>query len=96
VDRWNREGSASPAVAAITMATSEKSMKPLRVERLTAVVVSPISRFNAVNLLWRTNCESADLRYEVHRSTTAEFEPSDATRIAVVDSQSLFKGGSEY
>jgi hypothetical protein len=96
VDRWNREGPASPAVAATTMKPSEKDMRPLRVERLIAILVSPISRFNAVNLLWRTNCESDVRGYEVHRSKVSGFEPSDATRIAVVDGRSVLKGGREY
>ena len=96
VDRWNQEGPASPAVAATTMKPSEKNMRPLRVERLIAILVSPISRFNAVNLLWRTNCESDVRGYEVHRSKVSGFEPSDATRIAVVDGRSVLKGGREY
>ena len=96
VDRWNREGAASPAVAVTTMKSSEKNMRPLRVERLIAIPVSPISRFNAINLLWRTNCESDVRGYEVHRSTAAGFEPKPATRIAVVHGRSVLKGGREY
>ncbi len=96
VDRWNHEGPASRAVAATTMKSSEKHMPPLEVERLSAVLVSPLSRFNAVNLLWRTNCESDVQTYEVHRSTIAGFEPTNATRIAVVDTRTVLKGGGEY
>jgi hypothetical protein len=96
VDRWNREGPASPAVPATTMKSSERHAPPLEVQRLTAVLVSPISRFNAVNLLWRTNCESGIRGYEVHRSTAAGFEPSAATRIALVDARSILKGGNTY
>ena len=68
----------------------------LRSSACTAVLVSPISRFNAVNLLWRTNCESGIRGYEVHRSTAAGFEPSAATRIALVDARSILKGGNAY
>jgi hypothetical protein len=71
-------------------------MTPLEVQGLSAVLVSPISRFNAVNLLWRTNCESDVRAYEVHRSNDVQFKPSAATRIAVVDAQSILKGGAEY
>jgi hypothetical protein len=78
------------------MKSSKKNMSPLRVERLSAVLVSPISPFNAVNLLWRTNCESDVRGYEVYRSTVAGFEPSNAARIAVVDGQSVLKGGGDY
>lgn len=96
VDRWNREGPASPTVAVVTVKSSEKNMAPLRVERLSAVFVGPISRFNAVNLLWRTNCESDVRSYEVHRSTASGFTPSSATRIGVVDAQAILKGGGAY
>jgi len=96
VDRWNREGPASPAVAAVTMKSSEKNMTPLEVERLSAVLVSPISRYSAVNLLWRTNCEPDIRSYEVHRSTVSGFEPGSATRIGAVDAQSILKGGGAY
>ena len=92
VDRWNREGPASPAVAVATMKPSEKNMLPMAVERLIAIPVSPISHRNAVNLLWRTNCESDVRSYEVHRSTAAGFAPSDATRIGLVDVQSILVG----
>ena len=54
-----------------TRNTSEANAKPLPVAGLRAVLVSPISRFNAVNLLWRTNCESDVSSYEIHRSSQA-------------------------
>ncbi|MCE5268823.1 MAG: glycosyl hydrolase-related protein [Planctomycetaceae bacterium] len=96
VNRWNREGPPSPTVAVTTMKSSDKNMRPLPVQGLAAVQVSPISRFNVVNLLWRTNCESDIRRYEVHRSTVATFRPSDATRIAVIDADAVLKGGRDY
>jgi hypothetical protein len=96
VDRWNRESHASPVIASTTMKSSKKNMQPLQVERLLAIPVSPVSRLNAVNLLWRTACESPGLSYEIHRSTAPQFEPGDATRIAVIDSSSLLRGGNEY
>jgi hypothetical protein len=96
VDRWNNEGPASPAVAATTLKSSEQNLPPRPVECLRAVLVSPLSRWNAVNLLWRTNCESDVRHYEVHRSTTAGFLPHDGTRIAVVDADAVLAGGREY
>jgi Glycosyl hydrolases family 38 C-terminal beta sandwich domain len=89
VDRWNNVGPASPAVAATTLKSSEKNLLPRPVECLRAVLVSPLSRFNAVNLLWRTGCESDIGHYEVHRSTTAGFQPQAGTRIAVVDTDAV-------
>ena len=65
-------------------------------ECLRAVLVSPLSRFNVVNLMWRTNCESDVRQYEVHRSTSAGFSPDDATRIAVIDADAAIPGSSEY
>lgn len=96
VDRGNREGPLSSAVSVTTSESREKNLLPLQVQCLRAVPVSPISRFNAVNLLWRTNCESDVQSYEVHRSTVSGFEPDDKTRIAVVDTQSILKGGGGY
>ncbi len=96
VDRSNREGPLSPAVSATTKEPREKNLLPLQVQCLRAVPVSPLSRFNAVNLLWRTNCESDVRSYEVHRSTAGGFEPNEKTRIAVVDAQSVLKGGTGY
>ena len=96
VDRWNNVGPASPAVAATTLKSSEKNLTPRPVECLRAVLVSPMSRFNAVNLLWRTACESDVRRYEVHRSTAPGFLPVAGTRIAVVDADAVLQGGHEY
>ena len=96
VDRWNNVGPASPAVAATTLKSSEKNLPPRPVECLRAVLVSPMSRFNVVNLLWRTACESDIRRYEVHRTTTPGFQPQAGTRIAVVDADAVLQGGREY
>ena len=73
VDRWNNRGPLSPAVAATTLPSSQKNMVPLRVECLRAILVSPLTPDNFVNLLWRTNCESDVVKYEIHRSRSAAF-----------------------
>src|ERR1035437_6715843 len=63
VDRWNNEGPLSEPFAATTLKSSQKNMTPLRVEGLRAILVSPISPQNFVNLLFRTSCESDVRRY---------------------------------
>jgi hypothetical protein len=96
VDRWNNEGPVSPPVAVTTLKSSEKNMPPLRVECLRAVAVSPLSRFNVVNLLWRTNCECDVRKYEIHRSTEAGFSPNGSTRIGMADADALLAGSEIY
>src|ERR1019366_7801158 len=71
-------------------------MTPLRVEGLRAILVSPISPHNFVNLLFRTSCESDVRRYEIHRSTMAWFKPDDSTRIGVADADTVVKGSTVY
>jgi chitodextrinase len=66
------------------------------VECLRAILVSPISPQNFVNLLFRTSCESDVRRYEVHRSTRAGFEPDASTRIGVADADAVVKGSTVY
>jgi hypothetical protein len=96
VDRWNNTGPLSPAVSVTTLKASEKNMAPLQVEGLRAVLVSPLSSDNYVNLLFRTSCESDVRRYEVHRSTHAAFTPNDSTRIGVADALAIVKGSTAY
>ncbi|HOX55743.1 MAG TPA: glycoside hydrolase family 38 C-terminal domain-containing protein [Candidatus Paceibacterota bacterium] len=96
VDRWNNEGPLSPPVAATTLRSDEQNMPPLRVECLRAVLISPISPQNFVNLLFRTSCESDVRRYEIHRSTRAGFEPDSSTCIGVADAETVVKGSTAY
>jgi fibronectin type 3 domain-containing protein len=96
VDRWNSEGPLSDAVSAKTMKSQETNMVPLQVERLSAIHVSPISDDNSVALLFRTSCESDIEKYEIHRSTTAGFIPSEATRIGEVHSDTIIPGEDSY
>jgi hypothetical protein len=96
VDRWNNEGPLSPPVAVTTCKSSEWNMVPLRVECLRAIPVSPLSRFNVINLMWRTNCESDVKRYEIHRSTRPAFKSDSSTRIGIADADAVIKGGNAY
>jgi len=92
VDRWNNEGPRTDSVAVTTLAPTEKNMTPLRVECLRAIYVSHMSPDSFVNLLFRTNCESDIVRYEIHRSTQSGFLPDDSNRIGVVDAEAIIKG----
>jgi hypothetical protein len=96
VDRWNDESPASAAVKATTLKSSEKDAPPNRVERLSAIVVSPLGQSDYVNLLFRTNCESDVVRYEVHRSATQGFTPNEATCIGEVNADAIIKGSNAY
>ena len=96
VDRWNNEGPLSDTIAATTLKSSQKNMLPLRVKGLRAILVSPISPQNFVNLLFRTSCESDVRRYEVHRSAKAGFEPDASTRIGIADADAVVKGSPVY
>jgi hypothetical protein len=96
VDRWNNEGPLSEPIAGTTLKSSQKNMAPLRVEGLRAILVSPISPQNFVNLLFRTSCESDVRQYEIHRSTSAGFEPDASTRIGVADAEAVVKGSTVY
>jgi chitodextrinase len=96
VDRWNNEGPLSAPFAATTLKSSQKNMRPLRVECLRAILVSSISPHNFVNLLFRTSCEPDVHRYEIHRATRAGFEPDASTRIGVADADAVVKGSPVY
>ena len=96
VDRWNNEGPLSAPFPATTLKSSQKNMTPLRVEGLRAILVSPISPHNFVNLLFRASCESDVRRYEIHRSTRPGFEPDASTRIGVADADAVVKGSTVY
>ena len=89
VDRWSNEGPLSAPVRAKTLTTAEKNAVPLQVQALHAVLVSPLTDHNYVNLLFRTDCESDVKKYEIHRSTTAGFEPNASTRLGTADTDAV-------
>ncbi len=95
VDRWNNRGPLSLAVAATTLPSRQKNMLPLRVECLRAILVSPLTPDNFVNLLWRTSCESDVVMYEVYRSKKRGFQPDWSTRIGVAQADTIVAGLKE-
>lgn len=92
VDRWNNQGPLSEAIEARTLKPDQKNMVPLRVEQLSAILISPVAPLNYVNLLFRTSCEPDIAVYEIHRSTSPGYTPSDATRIGEVRSDEVITG----
>ncbi len=91
VDRWNNQGPVSPPMAATTLKSAEKNMRPLPVERLSVVHVSDVAPFNYLNLLWRSNCESDIAKYEIYRDTTSQFTPDRSHLAGEVDVQATVK-----
>jgi hypothetical protein len=63
-----------------------------RVERLRAILVSPLTADNFVKLLWRTSCESDVVKYEIHRSRKRGFQPDESTRIGVAQADTIVVG----
>jgi len=96
VDRWNNLGPPSAAVRVTTLSPKQKNLPPLKVEGLRAILVSPISAHNFVNLLFRTACESDIASYEVHRSINTGFVPDATTLMGGVKSTDVIKGSEEY
>ncbi len=96
VDRWNNEGPLSPVVAATTLRSSEGNAVPSGVEGLRAILVSPLTRHNYVNLLFRTSCESDVRHYEIHRSTQPGFAPTSTTLVGAADADAVVPGSSAY
>ncbi len=96
VDRHNNAGAPGDVVKVTTLKPEQKNLPPVPVEGLRAILVSPIARFNFVNLLFRTACESDIAGYEIHRSTAAGFQPGDATRIGRVDNNAIIPGSEAY
>jgi hypothetical protein len=89
VDRANNPGAPSGAITVTTPASAQADLPPVEVEGLRAILVSPISQDNFVNLLFRTACEPDVAQYEVHRSTRAGFAVDGKTLVGVVKSDDL-------
>ncbi len=96
VDTRNVRGPLSGAAKAVTMATAAAPTPcaPGAVEGLRAILVSPLAPVNAVNLLWRSNIEPNVVAYDIHRSTQADFIPSDKTLLAKLPVRTAKRGSS--
>ncbi len=79
-----------------TLSAEQKNLPPVKVEGVRAILVSPITAFNFVNILFRTSCESDVTKYEIFRSKTPGFTPGADTKIGMVRSDDIIKGSSDY
>ena len=82
VDRWNRSGPLSEQVSVTTPSGVANSTAPTAPTHLRAILISPLSSTNQVNLLWRVGAEPDVVVYDIHRSTAAGFSPGNATQLA--------------
>lgn len=96
VDRWNNQGAPSEVVSTTTLTSAQSNLPPIAIEGLRAIPVSPLARFNFVNLLFRTACESDIVAYEIHRSTQRGFALTGATLLGRVNSTDVIPGSSNY
>jgi hypothetical protein len=58
------------------------SPAPAAPANLRAILVSPLSPANQVNLLWRVGAEPDVVAYDIYRTSNAVFLPGEASRIA--------------
>lgn len=89
VDRFNNPGAPSGVAKVTTLSSEQDNLPPVAVEGLRAMLVSPISNDNFVNLLFRTACEPDVACYEIHRSTTTRFAAGQETLVGVVKSDDI-------
>ncbi len=82
VDRWNRPGPLSDEVSVTTPSGAASSPAPATPNDLRAILVSPLSPANQVNLLWRVGAEPDVAAYDIYRTSNAVFSPGEASRIA--------------
>ena len=87
VDRANNPGEPSDVAAATTM--YQYGLLPQPVKCLRAILVSPISNDNFVNLLFRTSCEPEVTHYEIHRDTWPGFWAGKKTLVGIVNSDDI-------
>lgn len=90
VDYTNNSGVSSAVVKITTLSSEKANLKPMIVEGVTAIGVSPLDRhLNFVNLLFRTACEPDIVQYEIHRSLQPGFTVCAHTLIGVVKSEDI-------
>jgi hypothetical protein len=89
VDRANNLGTSSTVVSVTTPASEQANLPPVAVEGLRAILVSPITKDNFVNLLFRTACEPDVVGYEIHRGTQPKFTAGKESLIGFVKSDDI-------
>ena len=89
VDRANNPGSPSAVAEVTTPASEQANLPPVAVEALRALLISPISNDNFVNLLFRTACEPDVTHYEIHRGTQPGFAAGMETLVGVLKSDDI-------
>ena len=80
VDRYNNRGAPSAVAAVTTPSSGQANLPPLAVQGLRAILVSPITNDNFVNLLFRTACEPDVVQYEIYR---------DGVQVGIVKSDDI-------
>ena len=96
VDRYNNVGTASKSVKVTTLKANQKNLVPIQVEGVRAILVSPITEYNFVNLLFRTSCESDIAFYEIHRSGKSGFSPKKNTLVGKISNSDIIEGEDTY
>ena len=89
VDRYNNPGTPSNVATVTALSSEQANLPPVAVEGLRAILVSPISSDNFVNLLFRTACEADVTHYEIHRGAQAGFSAGKGTLVGVVKSDDI-------
>jgi fibronectin type 3 domain-containing protein len=89
VDQANNPAKPGAVVTVTTSAAEQANLPPVAVEGLRAILVSPISQDNFVNLLFRTACEPDVVQYEVYRGIQAGFGADAQTLVGTVKSDDL-------
>jgi len=89
VDRANNPGAPSAIATVTTPDSTQGNLPPVAVEGLHAILVSPISKDNFVNLLFRTACEPDVEQYEIHRSAQPDFSAGTNTLVGMVKSDDV-------
>ncbi len=75
VDRFNNQGKVSEVIECTTLPSSVADAKPIKVQGVYTVHVSPLAPENYINLWFYTNFEKDVDKYMIHRGETAEFTP---------------------
>lgn len=81
VDMFNNEGEISEVVKCTTLDRGVADAKPIKVQGVYTVHVSPLAPENFINLWFYTNFEKDVDKYMIHRGEIKDFTPSDKNLI---------------